>query len=38
MSEDHRRSILERDHLIYTEQEEIMKTLKGEDIWEPALD
>ena len=33
-----RRTILERDHLIYTEQEEIIKTLKGEDIWEPALD
>ena len=38
MSEDRRRSILERDHLIYTEQEEIIKTLKNEDIWEPALD
>ena len=33
-----RRTILERQGLIYTEQEEIMKTLKGEDIWEPALD
>ena len=37
MGEDHRRSILERDHLIYTEAEEIIKTLKNEDIWEPEL-
>ena len=33
-----RRHALERCHLIYTEQEEIIKTLKNEDIWEPALD
>jgi hypothetical protein len=37
MSESRRRSILERDQLIYTEQEEMIKTLKAEDAWEPVL-
>ena len=32
-----RRAILEQEHLIYTEQEEIIKTLKGEYSREPVL-
>ena len=37
MGKDRRRSILERERLIYTEQEEIIMTLKNEDVWEPVL-
>ena len=37
MGPEFRRSALERCHLIYTEQEEIMLTLKGEITHEPVL-
>jgi hypothetical protein len=37
MSESQRRTILERQGLIYTEQEEIMLTLKNEPDREPVL-
>jgi hypothetical protein len=37
MKPEHRRSILERYELIYTEQEEIMLTLRSESTTEPVL-
>ena len=37
MGPEFRRSALECRRLIYTEQEEIIMTLKNEDIWEPVL-
>jgi hypothetical protein len=38
LSPHHRRLTLEAAHLIYTEQQEIMMTLKGEKSYEPWLD
>jgi hypothetical protein len=37
LSEDHRRAILEKYELIYTEQEEVMLALRDESIVEPIL-
>ena len=37
LSEDHRRAILEKYELIYTEQEEVMLALRDESTVEPVL-